>query len=144
MSWASLEVPYALTDALGAEIFVPYGRRALDGRSDPGIGDLELQPNKWSLLRSRDLVMTTALGVLVPSGNASRDPGSGRWAVEHHLFVDAVAGRLALQSNLIYGFVEGGKQELESSASAARMFFFGDVDAAGPAVELTGGYHVSF
>lgn len=104
-----------------------------------GIGDLEVQPAKWSFLRRRELVMTTALGVLVPTEDVGRDLRGGLWVVEPHLFVDAEAGTFALQSNLVYGFVEGGEQEVELSASVARMFFFDGFDAVGPIVELMGG-----
>jgi len=65
----SVEVAYALTDAFGFEVFIPYTQGSEAGIGTSGIGDIELQVLKWSFLRRENLIMTTALGGIVPVGD---------------------------------------------------------------------------
>lgn len=135
----SLEVAYAFTDAFGVEVFVPITRSEIPGVSATGIGDLEIQLLKWSLLRRENLILTAVLGGLLPTGDETEGLGSGLWAVEPHLFMDAVIGPVAVQVNGIYGFIEGGEQEVEFGASVARMFFVSERTSLGPMLEAMGG-----
>ncbi len=135
----SLEVAYAFSDALGAEVFIPVVRMTGTEASAAGIGDIEVQPFKWSFLRKHELILTTVLAVVVPTGDAERGFGEGRWSLEPHFFMDVVVSKVALQANLIYGFVEGGDQEFEFSTSFARMFFLEETTSLGPMLEFMGG-----
>lgn len=79
------------------------------------------------------------LGAVIPTDEAEDEVGERRWALEPPFFVDAVLGTVAVQGNLIYGFVEGGEQEFEFSASFARPVYFGERFTVGPLLEVMGG-----
>lgn len=85
---ATVEVAYALTDALGAEVFLPYALAQPDSLRPERMLDIEAQPLKWSFLRRHDLIMTAVAGVVVPVGSAG--PGTERVCrFEPQLVVDA-------------------------------------------------------
>ena len=132
----SLEVAYVVTDAFGIEIFVPLLRgRAPGDRTNTGMGDLEVQPLKWSFYRTPNLLLTAVLGGVIPQGMK-------RWTAA------AACGPSSPTSSRTGSSVEPPcrptwstalwRQEMEFSSSAARTFSFGDDRRAGPLIELIG------
>ena len=134
-SVATLEIAYAFSDALGAEIFIPYVLDAIEvAGSSRQLLDIEVQPLKWSFLRRYNLVMTAVGAVVVP---VEQDGDGERvWRFEPHLFVDAAVGPLAIQTNFIASFADNGEREIELATSIARMVYFTPVNSAGPLLEL--------
>lgn len=130
---ATLELAYAFSDVIGAELFVPY---SLPGNVVNGgeILDIEAQPLKVSFLRRPNLIMTAVAGVLIPVGPVAA--GEERtWRFEPHLFTDVAIGPVALQGNVIGSFGQDGEHELEILASVARMSFFSEYNSSGPLLE---------
>lgn len=86
----------------GAEAFVPYRNiPSADGQSrEVGIGDMEIRPIKYAFINRPDLVMSTASGVSLPTGNRNRGLGSGNTTVSQFLFVDKALGNLYAGLNL--------------------------------------------
>jgi hypothetical protein len=128
---ARFEVAYAFTNAFGMEMFVPIDQPFGSPAGSLALGDVEVQPLKWSFLRHHDLIATTVLALTIPTG-----PGAQGTEVAPHLFVDAVRGRFAIQSNLAYAFGPGGEQAIEARLSVARLTFLSPRVSLGPLVEL--------
>ncbi|MFQ6046298.1 MAG: hypothetical protein ACE5PT_08065 [Gemmatimonadales bacterium] len=128
---ANLEIAYAFSDALGAEVFIPFALDRVDGASQSRLLDIEAQPLKWSFVRRYNLIMTGVAGLVIPVG----DTGDRTWRFEPHFFADAAAGPFALQGNVMGSFADNGEHEVELATSVARMFFFSPTNSAGPIVE---------
>lgn len=94
----------------GVELFVPFARHpSPDGAgSTTGIGDVELRPLKWAFVNRADLVLSTATGVVLPTGSRRRGLGSGDTVLAQHLFADKAFGDWFVGANLGAGFNAGG------------------------------------
>lgn len=86
----------------GLEAFVPYRNiLSADGQSsEAGIGDIEIRPIKFAFINMPDLVMSTASGLSLPTGNRNRGLGSGNTTFSQFLFVDKAFGNLYTGLNL--------------------------------------------
>lgn len=117
---ASIELAYAFTNLLGAELFVPIG--ALQDESshvESGLGDIEVQVPKVSFLRRYNWVMTSYLALILPSGSEKSQLGEGRWTFAPHLLSDLAVGRVGLQINLAAEVDHRGGAASEARLSVA-------------------------
>lgn len=98
-----LEVGYAMPSfRYGLELFVPFASvpsPSGTGR-ETGIGDIELRPIKLALYNSPELIISTAAGLGIPTGDAQRGLGSGDWRGTLFLFSDYARGNAYLGTNV--------------------------------------------
>ena len=78
----------------GMEAFVPLARQpSPDGAGNvTGIGDIEVRPVKYALVNRPELVVSTALGIGLPTGDRARGLGNGNTTLTQYLFVDKAWG----------------------------------------------------
>jgi len=110
---ASLELAYALTDLVGAELFVPFGVSIAGGEARGGLGDLDILLPKLSFVRERSIVMTSYVAVRAPTGSEEAALGEPAWAFAPHLLADLGLGNLGLQTNLATEIETDGSVSLE-------------------------------
>ena len=86
----------------GVEAFVPVvSVPSPNGQGrEVGIGDMEVRPIKWAFINRPDLVVSTATGVGLPTGNRSRGLGDGNTTLTQYLFLDRALGNWYLGVNL--------------------------------------------
>ena len=86
----------------GVEAFVPFRNvPSPDGQGRQiGIGDIEIRPIKWAFINQPDLVISTATGIGLPTGNRERGLGSGNMTLTQFLFLDKAYGNWYLGLNL--------------------------------------------
>jgi len=104
LAWASSRFDF------GMEAFVPFARLpSPEGPgSEAGIGDVELRPVKYAFLNRPDLVVSTAVGIALPTGDRARGLGSGNTTWSQYLFVDKAWGRWFAGLNFSVDKVIGG------------------------------------
>lgn len=128
LAWASPDFRY------GFEVFIPYLQI-----NDPegairnsGVGDIEIRPIKYALINEPELVVATATGITLPTGDEARGLGEGYASVRQFLFVDKAAGNWFFGLNLGVGtgLKSGTASELEYGAVAAYSFISGTAPGA--------------
>lgn len=100
---SELELAWSSKDfRFGAEVFIPFSRipsPAAD-QTQAGVGDVEVRPIKYSFVNRADLVMSTATGITLPTGNKEKGLGRGNTALTQYLFLDKAVGNWYLGFNL--------------------------------------------
>jgi hypothetical protein len=97
------ELAYSSSDfRYGFEIFVPVSNRPSPNsdRREIGVGDIEFRPLKLALYNAPELVVSTAISVLAPTGNKRLGFGEGQWSGTQFLFADFARGNWYLGANL--------------------------------------------
>ncbi len=98
-----LELGYAAPSfRYGWEVFVPFASvpsPSSTGR-ETGLGDIELRPVKLALYNSPDLIVSTALAIGIPTGDAQGGLGTGDWRGTVFLFSDYARGNAYLGTNV--------------------------------------------
>lgn len=159
---SELELAWSSEDfQFGAEVFVPFSRTpspAIEG-TQTGIGDVEVRPIKYSFANRADLVMSTATGITLPTGNKEKGLGRGNTALTQYLFVDKAVGNWFVGFNvsadvrvrggsgsglgygavLAYSFIEGTPADSvakprpgQSIVIAPSIEFIGETRLSGP------------
>lgn len=114
----SLEMAYAFTDLVGGEVFVPVGTRAVNDAAVRGLGDVQLQIPKLSIVRRYGFVLTLFPELTLPVGARGRDE-ERTFVVSPHLLTDVGFGRFGWQTNAAAEFPLGAEPALEVRSSAA-------------------------
>ena len=84
----SLELAYAFSDLLGAELFIPFGISGVDGESfSSGLGDIELLIPKISFIRNYGFVMTTYVALRMPTATTNANLGEDGYTFAPHLLL---------------------------------------------------------
>ena len=122
---ASLELAYAFTDFLGAELFVPFGVVSTPGGTDVGLGDLDVLVPKLSFVRHPGFVMTTYVSVRFPTGDESIGLGEPGWSFAPHLLADSGFGNFGIQSNVAVEVETEGHVALEGNLSLTYSWIAG-------------------
>lgn len=134
----SLELAYAFSDAFGVEAFLPVRGLSLVSGGPVGVGDLEIDPIKYSFWRSPSLVMTTTVAALLPTGDVSLGLGGGSVVIAPHLLIDSAFGDWAWHTNIALEAAATGapEGEIELNTALARSFFLGE-HVLSPLLELS-------
>lgn len=125
----SLELAYAVNDMLGVEVFLPFGAAWSTTGINGGLGDVELQIPKVSFVREYGLVMTTYVGLTLPTGSPSF--GSRAWVAAPHVLADLGVGPVGLQANVALEVSSSGELAIELRGALSYSILTG---AAGPDV----------
>lgn len=136
----SMELAYAFSDFFGVEAFVPFATFSGTGFDETGLGDIEIQPFKFSFYRRFSFILTGVMAFTLPTGSEARGLGGGQTLLEPHIFMDAAVGNWAIQANAIYGTAITGVSgsELEYNLSVSRSFWGQKLGWTG-LIELNGG-----
>lgn len=89
--FSELELAWASEDfRFGMEVFVPYFdiRTQPGGGRENGVGDIEIRPLKYAFISEPELVISTATGITLPTGDSARGLGEGYASVRQFLFID--------------------------------------------------------
>lgn len=107
MAWASPD------GRLGIEAEVPFSSEGRDWRGEAiyGLGDIEIEPIRYSWVADREAVFTTSLGFILPTGDETDGLGEGKAFLEPHFLAEKVFGSLYLAANLIPSFELDGEHE---------------------------------
>lgn len=148
LAWASPDYRY------GFEIFIPYQRQTIPDETgrNTGVGDIEIRPLKYALINDPQLVVTTATGLTLPTGDKARGLGEGKTTLRQFLFVDKAVGNWFFGLNLgaSVGLNAGATTEVEYGLVTAYSFISGTAANAiaptrpdqhvvwTPSLELTG------
>ena len=148
----SLELAWATRDfRWGAEVFIPFSNVGRDdGQAVYTLGDLDIEPIKYAWINTPETIVTTALGVTLPTGSERKEAGEGDTVVDAHLFVDQAYRNWYLGVNVVPSVAVGGdtQSRLEWGAILAYSFIRGTERVApakpaqswvlAPSVELIG------
>ena len=132
----SVELAFALTDLIGGELFIPFGRTSVESETRGGLGDLDILFPKISFVRKRGFVMTTYVALRAPTGDESSGLGEPGWTIAHHLLTDLGFGNFGLQTNVATEFETDGAIALEGNLSLAYSFIFEDGVVLSPLLEI--------
>lgn len=130
-----LELAWASRFTIGAEMFVPFSNGSRDGQYN--LGDIEIQPMKYSFLRHPETVATVVMAAVLPSGSVKQGLGEGRTTLEPRVLLDQAFGNWYVGSNLIPAVSVTGSQRvgLEYQFALAYSFISGTRDMAPPKPE---------
>lgn len=152
---SELELAWASADfRFGAELFIPFLRipSSVPGQEESGIGDVEIRPIKYAFVNRPDFIVSTATGIVLPTGDEDLGLGEGNTTLSQLVFLDKAYGNWFAGLNLgadrrvkgedgwgveygaalSYSFIRGtAAGELASPVPAQQMVFT-------PSVELIG------
>ncbi len=100
---SELELAWASEDfKLGAEFFIPLLRipSAVPGQEESGIGDVEIRPIKYAFVNRPDFIVSTATGIVLPTGDKNQGLGEGNTTLSQLLFLDKAYGNWFAGFNL--------------------------------------------
>jgi len=126
-SFSELELAWASEDfRFGMEVFIPYFdiRTSPAGDRETGVGDIEIRPLKYAFISEPELVVSTATGITLPTGDNTRGLGDGYTSIRQFLFIDKAVGNWFFGANLGIGtgLKSGTPSELEYGVIAAYSF----------------------
>lgn len=116
---SSIELAYAFTDLLGAELFIPFGMTRQGDFEKIGFGDLELQLPKFSFIRQYGFVMTAYPAFVFPTGSTEAGLGGEDWVFAPHLLTDLAFGSMGLQMNGAVELASEGEVALEMRVASS-------------------------
>ncbi len=130
-----LELAWARQFTIGAEMFVPFSNGSRNGEYN--IGDVEIQPLKYSFVRKPETIATAVLGAVLPTGSVEQGLGEGRTTIEPRLYLDQAFGNWYLGANLIpaYAVTGGQRVSLEYQVAVSYSFIRATGDSAVPRPE---------
>jgi len=109
----------------GVEAFIPFSNEGTnDGESVYGLGDIEIQPVKYAWINEPETILTTALGIVLPTGSERKELGEGNTLIEPHIFLDQAYRNWYFGANLVPSVSVGGQTQsaLEWGMMAAYSF----------------------
>lgn len=125
-----LELAWAHEFTIGAEMFIPFSNASRTG--DYNIGDIEIQPLKYSFLRRPETIATAVLAAVLPTGSVHDGLGGGQTVLEPRLLLDQAFGKWYLGANVIPTYAVSGGERVGLEWQVAASYSF--VSGAGSAV----------
>jgi len=127
--WAfesELELSWSTNDYMfGAEAFFPLANVHQPGAGRvTGVGDVVVRPFKFSPLMTREVVLSLASEIMLPTGDASSGLGSGNTSLGQFLFIDRALGNWFIGLNTGVTSVVQGEQSIGSEYGIAGSYSF--------------------